>query len=56
MKKNYTFENFIPNESNDDALLVIREYIAGYMYFAGVLLYGDTGSGKPICFMPVLMN
>ena len=46
MKKNYTFENFIPNESNDDALLVIREYIAGYMYFAGVLLYGDTGSGK----------
>lgn len=46
MERNYTFENFITEGCNEDALLVIREYIAGYMYFPGVLLYGENGSGK----------
>ena len=46
MKREYTFENFIAEGTNEDALLVIREYIAGYMYFPGVLLYGENGSGK----------
>lgn len=46
MKREHTFENFIAEGTNEDALLVIREYIAGYMYFPGVLLYGENGSGK----------
>lgn len=46
MRRTDTFENFIAEGSNEDALMIIREYIAGYMYFPGVLLYGEEGSGK----------